>query len=119
MADWRLLEGACTRGIYDNMKTAVDAVFVTAMGARSAPITGAPPHAILIAWGPRRYAQMCAHHLVEPVACTPAAALRGLLTASPPEIGSKASWPFPPRSPDRVSSRDRIEGLLAFPSAVS
>jgi transposase len=49
-------KGACTRGIYDNMKTAVDAVFVgKARGFN------------------RRFAQMCAHYLVEPVACTPAA----------------------------------------------
>ncbi|MBP2316835.1 transposase [Azospirillum soli] len=48
--------GTCTRGIYDNMKTAVDAVFVGKERAFN-----------------RRFAQMCAHHLVEPVACTPAA----------------------------------------------
>ena len=48
-------KGACTRGIYDNMKTAVDAVFVGKERAYN-----------------RRFAQMCAHHLVEPVACTPA-----------------------------------------------
>ena len=49
-------KGACTRGIYDNMKTAVDAVFVGKHRAFN-----------------RRFAQMCAHYLVEPVACTPAA----------------------------------------------
>ncbi len=48
--------GTCTRGIYDNMKTAVDAVFVGKERAFN-----------------RRFAQMCAHYLVEPVACTPAA----------------------------------------------
>ena len=50
------LRGTCTRGIYDNMKTAVDAVFVGKERAFN-----------------RRFAQMCAHYLVEPVACTPAA----------------------------------------------
>lgn len=50
------LRGACTRGIYDNMKTAVEAVFVGKERAFN-----------------RRFAQMCAHYLVEPVACTPGA----------------------------------------------
>jgi transposase len=49
-------KGACTRGIYDNMKTAVDAVFVGKERAYN-----------------RRFLQMCAHYLVEPVTCTPAA----------------------------------------------
>jgi hypothetical protein len=48
--------GACQRGIYDNMKTAVDTVFVGKDRQYN-----------------RRFLQMCSHHLVEPVACTPAA----------------------------------------------
>ncbi len=48
--------GACERGIYDNMKTAVDAVFV----GKDRKFN-------------RRFAQMCSHYLVEPTACTPAA----------------------------------------------
>ena len=47
--------GACTRGIYDNMKTAVDAIFTGRERAYN-----------------RRFQQMCGHYLVEPVACTPA-----------------------------------------------
>src|SRR5450432_1859931 len=47
--------GACTRGIYDNMKTAVDAIFVGKERQYN-----------------RRFLQMCSHHLVDPVACTPA-----------------------------------------------
>ena len=47
--------GACLRGIYDNMKTAVDAIFVGKERAYN-----------------RRFMQMCGHYLVEPVACTPA-----------------------------------------------
>jgi transposase len=47
--------GACTRGIYDNMKTAVDAIYVGKERRYN-----------------RRFLQMCSHHLVEPVACTPA-----------------------------------------------
>ena len=48
--------GACARGIYDNMKTAIDAVFVGKERAFN-----------------RRFVQMCSHYLVEPTACTPAA----------------------------------------------
>jgi hypothetical protein len=47
--------GACTRGIYDNMKTAVETVFLGKDRRFN-----------------RRFAQMCGHYLVEPVACTPA-----------------------------------------------
>jgi transposase len=48
-------KGACTRGIYDNMKTAVETIFVGKERAYN-----------------RRFMQMCGHYLVEPVACTPA-----------------------------------------------
>jgi len=47
---------APARGIYDNMRTAVDAVFV----GRERKFN-------------RRFLQMCSHYLVEPTACTPAA----------------------------------------------
>jgi transposase len=43
--------GACTRGIYDNMKTAVETVFVGKDRLYN-----------------RRFLQMCSHYLVEPVA---------------------------------------------------
>jgi transposase len=48
-------KGACTRGIYDNMKTAVETIFAGKERAYN-----------------RRFQQMCSHYLVEPVACTPA-----------------------------------------------
>jgi len=48
-------KGACRRGIYDNMKTAVESVFVGKDRLYN-----------------RRFLQMCSHYLVEPVACTPA-----------------------------------------------
>src|SRR5277367_3312128 len=48
-------KGACGRGIYDNMKTAVDTIFVGKDRQYN-----------------RRFLQMCSHHLVDPVACTPA-----------------------------------------------
>ncbi|TRA98526.1 IS21 family transposase [Agrobacterium tumefaciens] len=47
--------GTCTRGIYDNMKTAVEAVFIGKERLYN-----------------RRFLQMCSHYLVHPVACTPA-----------------------------------------------
>ncbi len=47
--------GVCRRGIYDNMKTAVETIFV----GRARQYN-------------RRFLQMCSHHLVDPVACTPA-----------------------------------------------
>jgi len=50
-----LFKGACRRGIYDNMKTAVETVFVGKDRQYN-----------------RRFLQMCSHYLVEPVACTPA-----------------------------------------------
>src|SRR5436190_21411685 len=49
--------GACERGIYDNMKTAVDAIFVGKERAFN-----------------RRFLQMMSHYLVEPTPCTPGAA---------------------------------------------
>ena len=48
--------GVCRRGIYDNMKTAVEAIFVGKARTYN-----------------RRFLQMCSHHLIEPVACSPAA----------------------------------------------
>jgi transposase len=48
--------GVCRRGIYDNMKTAVEAIFIGKARQYN-----------------RRFLQMCSHHLIEPVACTPAA----------------------------------------------
>jgi transposase len=47
-------KGACTRGIYDNMKTAIETIFVGKDRQYN-----------------RRFLQMRAHHLVDPVACAP------------------------------------------------
>ena len=49
--------GSCQRGIYDNMKTVVDVIFAGRTRKFNA-----------------RFLEMCAHFLVEPVACTPNAA---------------------------------------------
>src|SRR6266581_3464158 len=49
-------KGTCTRGIYDNMKTAIETVFIGKDRQYN-----------------RRFLRMCGHYLVEPTACTPAA----------------------------------------------
>ncbi len=53
---FRFFDGACRRGIYDNMKTAVETVFIGKNRVYN-----------------RRFLQMCGHYLVEPTACTPRA----------------------------------------------
>ena len=50
-----LFKGACGRGIYDNMKTAAETIFVGKNRLYN-----------------RRFLRMCSHYLVDPVACTPA-----------------------------------------------
>ena len=96
-------KGACTRGIYDNMKTAVEAILVGKERAYN-----------------RRFLQMCGHYLVEPVACTPASGppppsggvssgdrIDGLLTIDgccrPTWIGCAASLPVPMMATGRWS----------------
>jgi len=49
-------KGTCRRGIYDNMKTAVETVFIGKDRLYN-----------------RRFLQMCSHYLIDPTACTPAA----------------------------------------------
>ena len=51
---FRFFGGSCRRGIYDNMRTAVAAIFVGRQRTFN-----------------RRFLQLCSHHLVEPTACTP------------------------------------------------
>ena len=53
---FRLFQGACRRGIHDNMKTAVQTVLIGKERAFN-----------------RRFVRMCGHYLVEPTACTPGA----------------------------------------------
>ena len=47
--------GVCRRSIYDNMKTAVEAILVRKARKYN-----------------QRFLQMCSHHLIDPVACSPA-----------------------------------------------
>ncbi len=54
---FRFFGGSCRRGIYDNMRTAVNAIFTSRQRTFN-----------------RRFLQLCSHHLVEPTACNPGAA---------------------------------------------
>ena len=85
-------KGACTRGIYDNMKTAVDAIFVGKERAYN-----------------RRFAQMCGHYLVEPVACTPASGWEKGQVEN--QVGTVRQNFFAPRL--RVKSLEELNGWLA------
>jgi transposase len=75
---FRFFGGACRRGIYDNMKTAVDAIF-----------TGKERRFN------RRFEQMCSHYLVEPVACTPASGWEKGQVEN--QVGNVREWFFTPR----------------------
>src|SRR5271163_2619681 len=85
-------KGACTRGIYDNMKTAVDTVFV----GRDRQYN-------------RRFLQMYSHHLVDPVACTPASGWEKGQVEN--QVGLVRERFFTPRL--RVKNYDELNAWLA------
>ena len=80
--------GVCRRGIYDNMKTAVEAIFVGKARRYN-----------------RRFLQMCSHHLIEPVACTPASGWEKGQVEN--QVGNLRDQMFRPKP--RVKSLDRAE----------
>jgi transposase len=84
--------GACRRGIYDNMKTAVETVFV----GRARTFN-------------RRFLQLCSHHLVEPVACTPAAGWEKGQVEN--QVGTIRDLLFRPKP--RVETLDELNAWLA------
>ena len=84
-------KGACTRGIYDNMKTAVDAIFVGRERAYN-----------------RRFLQMCSHYLVDPVACTPSSGWEKGQVEN--QVGLVRERFFTPRV--RVKSYDELNAWL-------
>ena len=84
-------KGTCTRGIYDNMKTAVDAIFVGKERAYN-----------------RRFLQMCGHYLVDPVACTPASGWEKGQVEN--QVGNIRERFFTPRL--RVKNRDELNAWL-------
>jgi hypothetical protein len=71
---FRYFGGVARRGIYDDMKTAVDLVF-----------TGRE----------RRFLQMASHYLVEPVACTPTAGWEKGRVEN--QVGNVREWLFTPK----------------------
>ena len=84
-------KGACTRGIYDNMKTAVETVFLGKERQFN-----------------RRFLQMCGHYLVEPVACTPASGWEKGQVEN--QVGLVRERFFTPRL--RVTSYDELNAWL-------
>jgi len=84
-------KGACTRGIYDNMKTAVDALFVGKKRTYN-----------------RRFLQMCSHYLVDPVACTPASGWEKGQVEN--QVGTVRQRFFAPRV--RVKSYEELNAWL-------
>jgi transposase len=85
-------KGACGRGIYDNMKTAVDTIFIGKDRLYN-----------------RRFLQMCSHHLVEPVACTPASGWEKGQVEN--QVGLVRERFFTPRL--RVKNYEDLNALLA------
>ncbi|MBN9023900.1 MAG: IS21 family transposase [Rhizobiales bacterium] len=84
-------KGTCTRGIYDNMKTAVETIFVGKERAYN-----------------RRFLQMCGHYLVDPVACTPASGWEKGQVEN--QVGVVRERFFTPRL--RVRSYDELNAWL-------
>src|ERR1700757_2897291 len=84
-------KGACTRGIYDNMKTAVETVFI----GKDRQFN-------------RRFLQMCGHYLVEPTACTPASGWEKGQVEN--QVGNLRERLFTPRL--RVTSYDELNAWL-------
>jgi transposase len=84
-------KGACTRGIYDNMKTAVETVFLGKERQFN-----------------RRFLQMCSHYLVEPTACTPASGWEKGQVEN--QVGLIRERFFTPRP--RVKSFDELNAWL-------
>jgi|SRR5512143_487589 transposase len=83
--------GLCERGIYDNMKTAVAAVCVGKERQFN-----------------RRFAQMCSHYLVEPVACSPGAGWEKGQVEN--QVGTLRQRLFTPRR--RVTTLDELNAWL-------
>jgi len=83
--------GTCTRGIYDNMKTAVETVFI----GKDRQFN-------------RRFLRMCGHYLVEPTACTPASGWEKGQVEN--QVGLVRERFFTPRL--RVASYDELNAWL-------
>jgi len=88
---FEFFKGSCTRGIYDNMKTAVEAVFI----GKDRQFN-------------RRFLQMCGHYLIEPAACTLAAGWEKGQVEN--QVGNIRERLFAPRP--RVASYDELNAWL-------
>src|SRR5260370_23024223 len=84
-------KGAGPRGISDNMKTAVESIFLGKDRAYN-----------------RRFLQMCGHYLVEPTACTPASGWEKGQVEN--QVGLVRERFFTPRL--RVKSLDELNSWL-------
>ncbi len=98
---FEFFKGTCTRGIYDNMKTAVEVVFIGKDRRFN-----------------RRFLQMCGHYLIEPDACTPAAGWEKGQVEN--QVGNIRERLFTPRL--RMASYDELNAgcsisALPMPSA--
>ena len=71
-------QGACRRGIYDNLKTAVDKI----LRGKERKFN-------------RKFEQLCSHYLVEPVACTPGAGWEKGQVEN--QVGTMRKWLFATR----------------------
>ena len=86
--------GSCRRGIYDNLKTAVDGVFTGKERVFN-----------------RRFMQMCSHYMVEPTACTPRAGWEKGQVEN--QVGAVRKMAFAPRA--RADTLEALnERLLAL-----
>ena len=84
--------GTCKRGIYDNLKTAVDRV----LRGKDRQFNS-------------RFLQMCSHYLIEPVACTPGSGWeKGQVEK---QVKNVREWLFTPRP--RFQSFDELNSWLA------
>ena len=72
------LGGSALRGIYDNMKTAVEAIFTGKERCFN-----------------RRFLAMCSHYLIEPTACTPASGWEKGQVEN--QVGTVRGWLFTPK----------------------
>ena len=88
---FRFFDGACRRGIYDNMKTAVETVFIGKNRVYN-----------------RRFPRMCGHYLVESTACTPRAGWEKGQVEN--QVGMIRGRFFTPRL--RFQSYDELNGWL-------
>ena len=88
---FEFFKGTCTRGIYDNMKTAVETVLI----GKDRQFN-------------RRFLQMCGHYLIKPTACTPSSGWEKGQVEN--QVGNIRERLFVPRL--RMASYDELNAWL-------